>query len=155
MCIQALKMLFEDDRDCSVSKQTFNGILYDEWIEYARTHENMLLKPGETWTLAAEAKGVVKNRFDKMVLEANPHFDMKMLDVVRAVELDLIPKLFANTIVLEMFAQPWGDTYREQRDVSHATPLEHPCRACCRTYTSNLSIYSLLFVYTHLILVSW
>jgi hypothetical protein len=155
MCIQALKMLFAEDRDHSVSKQTFNGILYEEWIAYARQHEKMLLKPGETWTLATEVKSVVKNRFDKMVLEANPHYDMKMLDVVRAVELDLMPKLFDNTIDLELFGRSWGDTYRAQRDVAHATPLEHSCRACCRTYTSSLSIYTFCLFILHLMLVSW
>ena len=30
MCMQALKMLFADDRDHSVSKRTFKRILYDE-----------------------------------------------------------------------------------------------------------------------------
>ncbi len=61
MCMQALKMLFADDRDHSVSKQTLNGTLYEEWIAYARQHEKMLLRPGETWPLATEGKSGVHN----------------------------------------------------------------------------------------------
>jgi hypothetical protein len=155
MCIQALKIIYEADRDCQVSKRMFNEMLYEEWIGYAKQHGNMLLKPGETWTPATVAKGVAKDRFDQMVMESNPQFNAMMLDVVRAVELHLIPKLLDNAIELEIFSVPWDQTYRQIIQVAHATAFEHSCRACCRTYTSSLSCYSFLFVHFHLILISW
>jgi hypothetical protein len=125
MCIQALKQLFAKDRGDQVSKKMFNEILYEEWIAFAKQHDNMLLRPGESWTIPSEAIGAVKNHFEKMVLDANPQFDAKMLDVVRAVELNLIPRLLDNKIELEMFSVPWDKAYRKDRDVAHATPLEH------------------------------
>ncbi len=155
MCIQALKLAFADERDSQVSKQTFNAILYEEWIACAKQNENIMLRPGESWTIGSEAKGVVKTKFAQMVLEANPHFDVKMLDVVRAVELHLIPKLLDNAIELEIFSVPWDQTYRQIIQVAHATAFEHSCRACCRTYTSSLSIYTICLFILHLMLVSW
>jgi len=134
MCIQALKLLFAEDRDCQVSKRKFHELLYEEWIAFAKQHDNMLLSPGESWTIPSVAIGVVKNHFDNMVVDSQ--FDVKMLDVVRAVELKLIPRLLDNTIDLEVFSVPSSETYRAQREVAHATTLEHSCRACCRTYTS-------------------
>ena len=136
MCIQALKLLFAEDRDCQVSKRKFHELLYEEWIAFAKQHDNMLLSPGESWTVPSVGVGVVKDVFDQMVMEAHPQFDVKMLEVVRAVELNLIPRLLDNKIELEVFSVPSSETYRVQREVAHATTLEHSCRACCRTYTS-------------------
>ena len=155
ICIQAMKILFAKDRDTAISKQKFNEILYQEWIIYARAHESMMLRPGEKWTAATEARGVVKNKFDQMVMEENPQFDMKMLEVVRAVELGLIPRILNNSIDLEVFLPPYSLTTKEDINVAHAMPLAHLCRTCCRTYTSSLSISRFLFVHSTLILVGW
>ncbi len=146
ICIQALKILFGKDRGDAISKQKFNDILYQEWIKFAREHPSMMLRPGEKWTAATEAQGVVKDMFDRMVMAENPQFDMNMLEVVRAVELDLIPRLLNNSIDLDLFREPSSDTAKEQIQVAHAMPLAHLCRTCCRTYTSSLSIYSLLLL---------
>ena len=115
----------------------------------------MMLRPGEKWTAATEAQGVVKNKFDQMVMEENPQFDMKMLEVVRAVELGLIPRILNNSIDLEVFLPPYSLTTKEDINVAHAMPLAHLCRTCCRTDTSSLSISRFLFVHSTLILVGW
>jgi hypothetical protein len=150
-----MKTLFGKDRVDAISKQKFNEILYQEWINFAREHSSMMLRPGEKWTAATEAQGIVKNKFDQMVMDENPQFDMKMLEVVRAVELDLIPRLFNNSIDLEIFQTPSSLTTKEHINVAHAMPLAHLCRTCCRTYTSSPSISRFLFVHSTLILVGW
>jgi hypothetical protein len=150
-----MKQLFEKDRDPAMSKAKFNDILYQEWIAYARDHQNMMLRPGEEWTAATQAQSVVKTRFDQMVMSQNPQFDQKMLEVVRAVELDLMDRLFKNSIELETFELPSSLTDKNIINVAHAMPLAHLCRTCCRTYTSSLSISRFLFVHSTLILVGW
>jgi hypothetical protein len=147
ICIQALKILFGKDRDTAISKQKFNEILYQEWIKFAREHPSMMLKPGEKWTAATEAQGVVKTKFDRMVMDENPQFDMIMLQVVRAVELDLIPRLFNNSIDLEIFETPGSLTTREHINVAHAIhSLTCVERVAALTHPACQSLASCLFI---------